>query len=64
VREHNGVPSRLRRHVQETMNGLLTLKINKRDRHVVVNLWASEKSVYASSGPKASQLATNMAKSC
>jgi hypothetical protein len=50
--------------VQETMNGLLTLKINKRDRHVVVNLWASEKSVYASSGPKASQLATNMAKSC
>jgi hypothetical protein len=25
--------------MQETMNGGLTLKINKRDRHGVVNLW-------------------------
>jgi hypothetical protein len=33
VREHDGVPSRLRRHMQETMNGGLNLKINKRDSH-------------------------------
>jgi len=61
VREHDGVPSRPRRHMQETMNGGLTLKINKRDRHGVVNLWVSEKSVYGPGGPTASQLATNMA---
>src|SRR5690242_18767788 len=64
VREHDSVPSRLRRHMQETMNGGLTLKINKRDRHGVVKLWPSEKSVYGPDGPAASQLATNMAKSC
>lgn len=39
VREHDGVPSRLRRHMQETMNGGLTLKIIKRDRHGVVKLY-------------------------
>ncbi len=38
VREHNGVPTRLRRLVQETSNGGLTLKLNKRDRHGVVYL--------------------------
>src|SRR5580765_8393035 len=63
VREHNRVPRRLRRHVQETMNGGLSLKINNRDRHRIVSLWASEKSVHAPGGPAASKLTTNKASS-
>ena len=60
MREHNDVSGRLRRYVEETTNGWLTLKISKRSKHGVADSWASEKPVYAPGGDTASQFAKNM----